>query len=85
MNRHEFALAAATDPALSTLPRLAKGLVDAIEAVEAEGEAPERDPAICVIGAFIAFHTHADVNSVRGYSNLLSLCEERLAQLPVEQ
>ena len=85
MNRHEFALAAAVDPALSTLPKLAHGLVRAIEAAEAEGEAPEQDPAVCVIGAFIAFHTHADVNSVKGYNNLLSLCEQRAAQQPTEQ
>lgn len=85
MNRFEFALAASVDPTLYALPSLAAELVKAIEAAKAEGELPQEDPAVLVLGAFISFHTHADVNSALGYRRLLSLCEDRLALTPTRQ
>jgi hypothetical protein len=78
MNRFQFALKAADGPKAVTLPELADGLVAAISAAEAEGLAAGEDPAVLVIGSFIAFHTHADINTIRGYRDLLSLCEQRL-------
>lgn len=60
------------------LKTLAQGLVDAIEEAEAEGISdPSRDPAVLVFGAFIAFHTHADVSTVGGYMQLIDVCRER--------
>lgn len=57
---------------------LAQGLVDAIVEAECEGvEDPSRDPAVMVFGAFIAFHTHVDVNTRKGYLTLIEMCRER--------
>lgn len=56
---------------------LAEGLVAAINESEAEGVEPDRDPAVMLFGAFIAFHTHADVMHVRGYHDLIEQCQER--------
>lgn len=60
------------------LKTLAQGLVDAIDEAEAEGiQDPSRDPAVLVFGAFIAFHTHADVSTVGGYQDLIEACRQR--------
>lgn len=60
------------------LKALAEGLVSAIEEAEVDGVAdPSRDPAVLVFGAFIAFHTHADVSTVAGYHELIEQCRER--------
>lgn len=82
MNRFQFALAAASSTTASTLPRLARELAAAVEAIEQEGGEPEQDPAVLVIGSLIAFHTHADVNTVKGYRDLLSMCEQQLIAHP---
>lgn len=60
------------------LKALAQGLVDALEEAEVDGVSdPSRDPAVLVFGAFIAFHTHADVSTVGGYHDLIEMCRER--------
>jgi hypothetical protein len=60
------------------LETLAAGLVQAIEEAKAEGIVdPSSDPAVQVFGAFIAFHTHADVSTVGGYYELIERCRER--------
>lgn len=82
MNRFEYALHASIAPEQETLGDLARGLVSAIEQTEAEGQIALSDPAVMVLGAYIAFHTHADVNSVKGYRQLLSLCEYRSLNPP---
>jgi hypothetical protein len=57
---------------------LAQGLVEAIIEAETEGiPDPSNDPAVMLFGAFIAFHTHADVNTVLGYKKLIELCRVR--------
>ena len=38
---------------------------------------PLQDPAVLVMGAFIAFHTNADVNSYGGYRRLIQRCADR--------
>jgi hypothetical protein len=85
MNRFEFALAVSVDQSLSSLPILARELVKAIEVVEHEGQEPQDDPAVLLIGAYISFHTHADINSAMGYRRLLTLCEDRLTFEPTAQ
>lgn len=60
---------------------LAYGLVQAIEESEVEGiEDPSSDPAVMLFGAFIAFHTHVDANTVKGYRDQIEACRERHAQ-----
>lgn len=60
---------------------VAQGLLDAINEAEVEGIAdPSRDPAVMLFGAYVAFHTHVDVNTVRGYHEQLELCRERQEQ-----
>ena len=61
------------------LRTVAQALVEAIEEAEAEGQRAEEDPAVLAIGAFVAFHTHSDVNSVRGFNHLLELSRNRLS------
>ena len=82
MIRFEHALNAATAPCEVTLSILARQLADAVEQVEAEGTDPVDDPAVLLLGAFIAFHTHADVNTARGYHQLIHLCHERIHAAP---
>ncbi len=77
MNRYEFALGAVANPYLHKLPALARAMVEAIDAVEAEQGDPVQDPAVLLLGSFIAFHTHADVNTYNGFSSLLELCKAR--------
>lgn len=78
MNRFEFVLDAAFAPHQVPLPDLARQFSTALDQVQAEGADPTRDPAVLILGAFIAFHTHADVNTVGGYHRLLDLCAHRL-------
>lgn len=60
------------------LKALALGLVQALEEAEIDGvEDPSRDPAVLVFGAFIAFHTHADVSTIGGYLDKIEECRER--------
>jgi len=67
-------------------PMLAHGLVDAVVEAQVEGiDDPSRDPAVMLFGAFIAFHTHVDVNTVSGYNRLIELCRERYEATQVMQ
>lgn len=77
MNRFEYVLHASKAPQSPTLIDLARNFTHAVEQTVAEGEQPSLDPAVLALGAFIAFHTHADVNSVAGYNRLIQLCEQR--------
>lgn len=79
MKARDFnALTAVTEPELVTLPYLAARFSEAVEEAQDEGLAdPSRDPAVMLFGALIAFHTHADVNSVNGFHQLIELCRER--------
>lgn len=77
MNRFEIALAMAYAPQHQTLPTLAHNFMLAVDQAVAEGLPAESDPAVLVMGAFIAFQTHSDVNSTSGYRKLLTQCEGR--------
>ena len=80
MKRYLTALEVATPGVPSPgLPTISRMLVEAIDEVEAEGGRPGDDPAVLVLGAFVAFHTHADVNTTTGFHRLLDLCHTRLA------
>ena len=74
MNRFFHALQAATSPGAPTLPWVATSLAQAVDEVVLEGGEPVNDPAVLLLGAFVAFHTHADVNTVGGYHKLIELC-----------
>jgi hypothetical protein len=84
VNRFERVLQISNAPERSSLIVLARALVSAIEETEVEGMRQDEDPSIMVLGAFIAFHTHADVNTVGGYHRLLEQCETRLSATPAE-
>lgn len=62
------------------LKQVAGQLVSAIDEVEAEGNEPTNDPAVLILGAFVAFHTHADVNTRDGYHKLLDMCRARIEE-----
>ena len=74
MNRWEFVVQASTAPEQVPLLDLARMLVHTLEQNEAEGSDPSQDPATLILGAYIAFHTHADVSSRSGYRDLLDYC-----------
>ena len=77
MTVDEFVVAASASP---TLPPFTQILQVMAEYVAALGEAqldPLQDPAVLVMGAFIAFHTNADVNSYGGYRRLIQRCADR--------
>lgn len=77
MNRFQVALTMAHAPQHQTLLALAHNFVMAVDQTVSEGLPVESDPAVLVLGAFIAFQTHSDVNSTRGYRQLLTQCEDR--------
>lgn len=64
---------------MPSLSAIAHQLVDAIEDVESEGGDPCADPAVLVLGAFVAFHTHSDVTSSKGFHHWLDLCQNNLS------
>jgi hypothetical protein len=82
VSRFNTALEAARAPHQCSLMELAEGFYNAVAHVEAEDGDASRDPAVVLLGSFIAFHVHADVNSATGYRELLSSCEQRANTLP---
>lgn len=80
MKRYFDALSAATGAAMPSLPWAAATLVEAIDDVVLEGGRPEDDPAVLLLGAFVAFHTHADINTVGGYHQLIEICHARVSE-----
>lgn len=85
MNRFEYVVAAALAPHQATLVDLAYNFYAAVNEVVAEGQDPVLDPAVLVIGTYIAFHTHADVNTNHGYQKLMKLCNDRAETKQVMQ
>lgn len=78
MTVDEFVVAAAASAELPTLPQLAAVLADYLAALELAEVDYQDDPAVLVLGAFIAFHTHADINTHGGYKRLIQLCSDRI-------
>lgn len=78
MNRFQYVIAASEAPHQVPLIDLARVLVQALEQNEALGTDAYADPAVRILGAYIAFHTHADVDTAQGYKHLLAMCEKRL-------
>ena len=62
------------------LPELAAIFADAVDEAAEEGVDPTSDPAVLLVGAFISFHTHSDINTVGGYHRLLAMCAERISE-----
>jgi hypothetical protein len=85
MNRFEYALLAAGAPHEVPLVQLAAGFMLAVQQTLLENQHPQTDPAVLLLGAFIAFQTHADVNTNKGYHQLLGLCQDRLHNGPTLQ
>lgn len=85
MNRFEFALQASHAPHRICLSQLTKELSQAVAQSIAEGEEPSTDPAVLLLGSFVAFQCHADVNTASGYHRLLALCNERLYNTEILQ
>lgn len=82
MNRFAAALTAAQGPDQFTLAELAKHFLLAVEGSVADDQDPAADPAVLVLGSFIGFHAHVDVNTASGYHTLLSMCEQRFNESP---
>lgn len=85
MNRFEYVLKAASAPHEQPLIQLAAAFMLAIEQTLIEQVEPTNDPAVLILGAYIAFHTHADVNTSNGYHELLTRCAEHLQNSPTAQ
>lgn len=82
MNRFEYVLSASPAPQDLPLIQLAAAFMLAVEQTVAEQLDPHTDPAVMILGAYIAFQTHADVNTQDGYYKLLEQCQTRLDNLP---
>jgi nitrate reductase alpha subunit len=78
MNRYEYVLNAAHAPQEEPLVNLARAFAEAVEQNIALDADPTNDPSVLILGAYIAFRTHADVNTRGGYHKLLSMCEQKL-------
>lgn len=82
MNRFEFVLQTSVAPHQQPLISLAAAFMLAVQQTLIEQADPGQDPAVLILGAYIAFHTHADVNTSKGYHELLAQCAERLQTSP---
>lgn len=80
MKRFYAALDVATSITCPTLQSIVVKLNDAVTEAVADGIEPVNDPAVLLLGAFVAFHTHADVNTVGGYRRLIGLCQASIEQ-----
>lgn len=76
MNRYAYALHASASLQQEPFVNIAQEFLAAVNQVVAEGDDPTEDAAVIVLGSFIAFHVHADVNTFNGYRQLLTLCEQ---------
>jgi hypothetical protein len=79
MNRYRTALRLADDD--PNLPALAERFLSAVKEAEAEGQEPTVDPAVMLMGARIAFLTHADIGTNAMYRQLIDRCEACAQQL----
>lgn len=82
MSRFAYVLSSAVAPRHPPISELAEKFLSAVLETLAEGEVPENDPAVLVLGTRIAFHTHADVNTYSGFDKLMKLCNDRHEQPP---
>lgn len=77
MNIDEFVLDVATGPNNVPLAGLLRVASEYVDMLAEAGLPPISDPAVLLLGAFISFQTHSDINTVGGYRRLLNACEER--------
>ena len=82
MNVDQFVLNAAYSANLPSLRDLVHVLNETIAQIEQRGGVLQDDPAVLILGSFIAFHTHSDINTVGGYKHLLDMCATRLLNAP---
>jgi hypothetical protein len=73
-----FMHAIAVTEQTAELPELAAIFAEAVDEAADEGVDPASDPAVMLVGAFISFHTHSDINTVGGYHRLIAMCSERI-------
>lgn len=77
MTVDEFVVAAASSPTLPPFGQILQVMAEYAATLEKAQFDPLQDPAVLVMGAFIAFHTNADVNSYGGYRRLIQRCADR--------
>lgn len=75
MNRHDLALAAATNA--QPLLILVENLYTAIIEAESESVDPAFDPAVMLIGAYVSFRTNADMATRGMYHRMSEICAAR--------
>ena len=73
MKRHELPVRASQVEEISLLA-MCENLLQAVQEVQAEGKEPSHDPAVMVLGANLAFMTHADVTSRGMYRDMIERC-----------
>lgn len=78
MNVDEFVVQASQSSNLPPLSELLQVMAEYVVALEEAGLPPTEDPAVLLLGAYISFHTHADINTVGGYKRLIGACLYRL-------
>ncbi len=78
MTVDEFVVAASNSPDLPSLNELLQVMAEYVQLLEASGHSAVDDPAVLLLGAYISFHTHSDINTVGGYKRLVRLCEDRI-------
>jgi hypothetical protein len=83
MTRFEYAVGLTQSPP-QTLLMLAGSFYAAVNEATVEGCDPTSDPAILLMGTYISFQTHADVNTKNGYDRLIRLCHDRINEPPPE-
>jgi len=74
--RHHLALEAAATP--QRFEWLVESLAEAVSEAVAEGKEASRDPAVCALSGFVAFHTHVDVVTGPTFGMLLGACQDAI-------
>lgn len=81
MIRHDLALDAAESQV--SIHVLATSFLTSVEETMLENKDPASDPAVMLLGAHIAFYTHADVGTKGTYQRLIDSCLTNSTQFSI--
>ena len=78
MTVDEFVVAISSTADPPPLVDILEVLTEYVKALLDAGIEPIQDPAVLVLGFFVSFHTHADINTNGGLMKLIKQCEDRI-------
>ena len=85
MNRFEYVSTVDAEYELPSLLALAASFYAACAESVVEGLDPATDPAVIILGSYIAFAVNADANTAGNFRKLVTQCQERASENPTRQ